>query len=69
MKKSEFWASRKGFKMMLMGELNKKDYNGKLEYLERLCGNGTNYDGFKFYYNEKWDIKIRVFHDSSYDMI
>ena len=69
MKKSIYWATRKGMKVMMINEMSKMNYNEKELYLTKLCGKGTDYNKFKFYYNEKWDIKIRLFHDSSYDMI
>lgn len=69
MKKSIYWATRKGMKVMMINEMSKMNYNEKEVYLTKLCGKGTDYNKFKFYYNEKWDIKIRLFKDSTYDLI
>lgn len=69
MKRSMYWSARKGMKVMMIAEMDKMSYNEKEMYLTKLCGNGTNYDNFKFYYNERWDIKVRLFPDGSYDMI
>lgn len=70
MKRIEYWNVRKGVKYGIMNAMSKlNSYNEKEMYLTKLCGNGTNYSNFKFYYNERWDIKVRLFPDSSYDMI
>ena len=70
MNRIEWWNARKGMKHAIMNNMAKlNSYNEKDTYLTRICGDSTNYTNFKFYYNEKWDIKIRLFPDSSYDMI
>lgn len=69
MNRSNYWATRKGIKFMMIAEMDKMSYNEKEMYLTKLCGKGTDYNKFKFYYNEKWDIKIRLFKNSTYDLI
>ena len=70
MNKSEYWRIRKGIKYAIMHDMAKlNSYHKKESYLRRWDSNPSEYDGFKFYYNEKWDIKIRLFKDSTYDLI
>ena len=70
MKRSEFWNVRKGVKYSIMNAMNKLNtYDEKESYLRRWDSNPSDYNDFKFYYNEKWDIKIRLFKDSTYDLI
>lgn len=70
MNRNEWWRIRKGVKFGIINDMAKlNSYNKKESYLKKYDCNPSEYDGFKLYYNERWDIKIRLFPDSSYDMI
>ena len=70
MKRSNYWASRKGVKYAIISAMAKlNSYHKKESYLRRYDSDPTDYNDFKYYYNERWDIKIRLFLDSTYEMI
>lgn len=70
MEKKEYWRIRKGVKFGIMNDMAKlNSYNEKESYLRRYDSDPTEYNDFKYYYNERWNLKIRLFLDSTYDII